>query len=33
MLGGDSIIDVGPASKFESAWGKAVETVERQSTV
>jgi peroxin-3 len=33
MLGGESVIDVGPASKFESAWGKAVETVERQSPV
>lgn len=32
ILGGDSVIDVGPARKFESAWGKAVETVERQST-
>lgn len=33
ILGGDSVIDVGPASVFESAWGKAVETIERQSTI
>jgi len=33
ILGDDSIIDVGSASKFESAWGKAVETIERKSTV
>jgi peroxin-3 len=33
MLGGDSVIDVGPVSKFESAWGKAIETAERQSSV
>jgi len=31
-LGGESVIDVGPANRFESIWGKAVETVGRQST-
>jgi peroxin-3 len=32
ILDSDSVIDVGRASNLESAWGKAVETVERPST-
>jgi peroxin-3 len=31
ILGGDSVIDIGPTRTFESIWGKAVETVESQS--
>lgn len=32
ILGGDSVVDVETSSNFESAWGKAIETVQRQST-
>jgi len=32
LLGSESVIDIGPASRFESIWGKAVETVGRHST-
>ena len=31
MTGQESIVDVGATSTFESAWGKAVDTVERDS--
>jgi peroxin-3 len=32
VLGGESVIDVGPTNRFETIWGKAVETIGRQST-
>lgn len=33
LSGEDSVIDIGTASTFESVWGKAVETLEKPSTL